>query len=482
MTRLEPVSMPLTRPKNAPPYFHVMAKPTGAICNLDCSYCFFLSKEALYPGSPFRMNDEVLEAYIRQILQSHQAPQVTIAWQGGEPTLMGLGFFQQAMALVQKYLRPGQTVDHTIQTNGTLLDDAWCEFFAAHNFLVGLSLDGPREMHDAYRVDKGGAPTFDKVMRGATLLQQHKVDFNILCTVHAANGDHPLEVYRFFRDEVGVDFIQFIPIIERATPELLPVANLGWGDYADITGKGGGQSGIQPVLQDLLVAKSSKRPLYTTQGSLVTKRSVKAEQWGNFLTTIFDEWVHNDVGKIFIQLFDSSLGSWVGQGASLCIHRQTCGDALALEHNGDLYSCDHFVEPDYFLGNIKEEHMLTMVASDQQRKFGNDKRDTLPRYCRECPVRFACHGGCPRNRFIQTPDGEDGLNYLCAGYKAFFTHVDRPMRLMAGLLRQRRYADEVMGILVNDEKAAKEKVASVGRNELCPCGSGKKYKYCHGKR
>jgi uncharacterized protein len=225
------------------------------------------------------------------------------------------------------------------------------------------------------------------------------------------------------------------------------------------------------------VARSSKRPLYTTQGSLVTGRSVKAKQWGDFLIAIFDEWVHNDVGKVFIQLFDSSLGSWVGQGASLCIHRETCGVALALEHNGDLYSCDHFVEPDYFLGNIKEEHMLTMVASDQQRKFGEDKRDTLPRYCLECPVRFACHGGCPRNRFIKTPDGEDGLNYLCAGYKAFFSHVDRPMKIMAGLLRQRRYADEVMGILAAEEQT----VQKVGRNEPCPCGSGKKYKHCHGR-
>ena len=458
MTLLEPVTMPLTRPKDAPPYFHVMAKPTGAICNLDCSYCFFLSKEALYPGSPFRMDDEVLEAYIRQILQSQQAPQVTIAWQGGEPTLMGLDFFKQAISLVQRYVQPGQTVNHSIQTNGTLLDDAWCDFFAAHSFLVGLSVDGPREMHDAYRVDKGGGPTFDKVMRGAEFLQKHKVDFNILCTVHAANGDHPLELYRFFRDEVGTDFIQFIPIIERATPELLPAANLGWGD------------------------RHQDRPLYVQSGSLVTDRSIQPEQWGQFLIAIFDEWVRHDVGEMFIQLFDSSLGAWVGQGASLCIHRETCGDAMALEHNGDLYSCDHFVEPEFFLGNIKDEHMLTMAASEQQRKFGNDKRDTLPRYCRECPVRFACNGGCPRNRFIQTPEGEDGLNYLCAGYKSFFTHIDRPMRLMAGLLKQRRYADEVMGILADEEKTAEETVTAVGRNELCPCGSGKKYKHCHGNK
>jgi uncharacterized protein len=482
VTSFESLTMPAARPESAPPYFHAMAKPTGAICNLDCKYCFFLSKEALYPGSPFRMADDVMEAYVKQIIESQQTPQVTIAWQGGEPTLMGLEFFRQLMKVVKKYTRPGMTINHTIQTNGTKLNDEWCQFFRKYNFLVGLSLDGPKEMHDAYRVDKRGEGTFDQVWAAAEILKKHKVEFNILCTVHAANGDYPLEVYRFFRDDVGADFIQFIPIIERATPEMLPIANIGWGDYDESSSMNGGSSSDPPDLEVLPVAKSSKRPLYLTQGSLVTERSIKAEQWGNFLSTIFDEWVRNDVGKVFVQLFDSSLGSWVGQGASLCIHRQTCGDALALEHNGDLYSCDHFVEPDYFLGNIKEEHMLTMVASDQQRKFGNDKRDTLPRYCLECPVRFACHGGCPRNRFIRTPDGEEGLNYLCAGYKTFFTHVDRPMRIMAQLLKSRRYADEVMGILATEEKATKQTVEKVGRNEPCHCGSGRKYKHCHGNR
>ncbi|MGB3715072.1 MAG: anaerobic sulfatase maturase [Candidatus Promineifilaceae bacterium] len=488
MTFAETMNLPTSRPDQAPPYFHVLAKPTGAICNLDCKYCFFLSKEALYPGSPFRMTDDVMEAYVKQIIESQQAPQVTLAWQGGEPTLMGLDFFRQVMAVVEKYARPGMTINHTIQTNGTKLNDEWCEFFRQHNFLVGLSLDGPKEMHDAYRVDKRGEGTFDQVWAAAQLLQRHEVEFNILCTVHAANGDHPLEVYRFFRDELGTDFIQFIPIIERATPDLLPIANIGWGDYDKGSDSVGADPRVRPVGQELTIAKSSKRPLYTTQGNLVTERSVKAEQWGNFLIVIFDEWVRNDVGKVFVQLFDSSLGSWVGQGASLCIHRETCGDALALEHNGDLYSCDHFVEPDYLLGNIKTDHMIELVASDQQRKFGNDKRDTLPRYCVECPVRFACHGGCPRNRFIKTPDGDEGLNYLCAGYKTFFTHVDRPMKIMAQLLRSRRYADEVMGIMVDEERGAsigtpgQQPVEKVGRNEPCPCGSGKKYKHCHGSR
>ena len=292
-------------------------------------------------------------------------------------------------------------------------------------------------------VDKNGEGTFDQVLAAARLLQKHEVDFNILCTVHAANGDRPLDVYRYFRDEIKADFIQFIPIIERATPELLPVANRGWGDQ---------HLPSEAELQELPIAKSSKRPLYTLEGSLVTERSIKPELWGKFMIGVFDEWVRNDVGTVFVQMFDSALGSWVGRGASLCIHVETCGYALALEHNGDLYSCDHFVEPRYLLGNIKETHMLELVASNQQLKFGNDKRDTLPQYCLDCEVRFACNGGCPRNRFIETPDGEAGLNYLCAGYKAFFKHIDRPMKLMAMLLRKNRYADEVMGILAAEEK------------------------------
>ena len=472
MTLPEPLTKPTPRPQNAPPYFHVMAKPTGAICNLDCEYCFFLSKEALYPGSPFRMKDDVLEAYIKQLIESQQAPMVTIAWQGGEPTLMGLEFFEHAVELAEKYVRPGQQVDHTIQTNGTKLDSAWCQFFKRHNFLVGLSMDGPKELHDKYRVDKSGDGTFDQVLAAARKLQQYNVDFNILCTVHAGNMDHGLEVYRYFRDQVKTEFIQFIPIVERATPELLPIANRGWGD----------QNLPSPEeIEALPVAKSSKRPLYTLNGDLVTERSITAEGWGRFLSTIFDEWVRNDVGKVFVQSFDSALGSWVGQGASVCIHRETCGNALALEHNGDLYSCDHFVEPRYLLGNIKEEHMLELVSSDQQRKFGEDKRDSLPQYCLECEVRFACHGGCPRNRFIQTPDGEAGLNYLCAGYRSFFNHVDQPMRLMAALLKQGRYADEVMGILEKEEAELQEALAAASPGDPCPCGSGKQVQDCHGE-
>ncbi|MGW8252037.1 MAG: anaerobic sulfatase maturase [Anaerolineales bacterium] len=447
------------RPENAPPYFHVLAKPTGAICNLDCKYCFFLSKEELYPGSPFRMSDDTLEAYIQQVIESQAEPVVTIAWQGGEPTLMGLDFFRKSVELVEKYRRPGMEIQHTVQTNGTKLDDDWCHFLRENKFLVGLSLDGPQHLHDVYRVDKGGAGTFDKVMHAARLMQMHDVDFNILCTVHAANSGHPLEVYRFFRDEVKTQFIQFIPIVERATSETLEIANQGWG------------SGTR-----------HNRPLYIQAGSLVTERSVDSEQWGHFLTAIFDEWVRRDVGKVFVQMFDAALASWVGAPPAMCIFAETCGNALALEHNGDLYSCDHFVEPRYFLGNIKEEHMLTLVASEQQRKFGADKRDTLPRYCQECEVRFACHGECPRNRFILTPDGEAGLNYLCAGYKSFFNQIDRPMRIMAQMLRMNRAPAEVMGILANEDlNRLKQAMLNAAPDDLCPCGSGRKFKNCHGR-
>ncbi|HEU0027199.1 MAG TPA: anaerobic sulfatase maturase [Ktedonobacterales bacterium] len=422
--------LPPTFPRGAPPAFHLLAKPTGAICNLACEYCFFLSKEMLYPGSRFRMADDLLEIYIRQLIESHRSPEVTIAWQGGEPTLMGLDFFERSVEYAKRYRRPGQRISYTIQTNGTRLDDAWGAFFKAYGFLVGLSVDGPREYHDAYRVDKGGRGSFDQVMRGWEVLKRHEVDTNILCTVHAANQDHPLDVYHFFRDDLGVQFIQFIPIVERATEESLPLANQGWSP-----------------------APSGKRPLYTVSGNLVTERSVQSEAYGRFLIAIFDEWVRRDVGTVFVQSFDTALANWMRVPGAVCIFSETCGQALALEHNGDLYCCDHFVEPAYHLGNIRQTHMLELVASDRQRAFGLAKRDTLPRYCRECAVRFACHGECPRNRFISTPDGEPGLNYLCAAYKAFFTHIDRPMRLMADLLRQGRYADEVMALLAEERQS-----------------------------
>jgi uncharacterized protein len=443
----------------SPRAFHLLAKPTGAVCNLDCKYCFFLSKEMLYPGSRFRMADELLDAYIRQLLEAQAVPEVGISWQGGEPTLMGLDFFRRSVEYAEKHKKPGQQILYTIQTNGTKIDGEWAAFFKQHNFLVGLSVDGPKPLHDTYRVNKGGQGSFDQVITGWNILMQHGVDVNILCTVNAANADHPLEVYHFFRDELKAQYMQFIPIIERATAETLALANQGWSERP-----------------------GADRPLYTQIGELVTERSVKPEQYGRFLMAIFDEWVMRDVGKVFVQSFDTALASWLGQ-PSLCIFQRTCGDALALEHNGDLYSCDHFVEPAYFLGNIQQTHMLDLVSSDQQRKFGQDKFDSLPQYCRQCEVLFACHGECPRNRFIHTPDGEAGLNYLCAGYKQFFKHIDHSMRVMAELLRRGRYADEVMNILAQEQLHRLQQAFLHTRpDDLCPCGSGKKFRQCHGRK
>ncbi len=443
-----PTATPVVTIPDAPPAFHLLAKPTGAVCNLDCAYCFFLSKEMLYPGSRFRMADDLLETYIRQLLEAHaRSPLVTVAWQGGEPTLMGLDFFRRAVELTAQYLRPGQRAEHTMQTNGTLLDAEWAAFFREHDFLVGISIDGPRDLHDAYRVNKGGQGSFDQVMRGLGFLQEAEVEWNALTTIHAANAGHGRAVYRFLRDECGARFVQLIPIIERVS-EASDDGSVPWASWRD-------------------------RPLYVQEGTYVTNRSVSAEQYGRFLIDVFEEWVRHDVGEVYVQLFDVALANWVGEPPSLCIHSETCGLALALEHTGDLYCCDHFVEPAYRLGNIRETHMLELVASQRQRQFGLDKRDTLPSTCLECDVRFACHGGCPKDRFLATPDGEPGLNYLCAGYKAFFHHVDRPMRYMAEQLR-RGHAPAEITARYRDEDTRR------GRNSPCTCGSGRKWKHCHG--
>lgn len=427
-------------PRMTPPAFHLMTKPRGAICNLDCKYCYFLSKEKLYPNSEFRMSENLLEEYTRQYIEAQRVPEVTFAWQGGEPTLMGLDFFKQAVAYQQKYKKPGMRIFNAFQTNGVTLDDDWCSFFKDNDFLIGLSVDGPRHIHDAYRVDKGNKPTFDRVMRGLDYLKQHGVEYNILTTVHAANAPHALEIYRFLRDEVGTHFMQFIPIVERDN-----------------------DTGFQ-------------------EGSAVTERSVTAEQYGRFLIDIFDEWVMNDVGRIFVQIFDVALAAWTGNRPGLCIFEETCGTALALEHNGDVYSCDHFVEPKHLLGNLQIIPLTELVASDKQFEFGQAKRNTLPDYCRQCEVRFICNGGCPKNRFIETPTGEPGLNYLCAGYRAFFNHIDRPMKLMARELAHGRAPANVMYTLAQEKLALERQFVGVGRNDPCPCGSGLKFKKCHGKR
>ncbi len=426
--------------------FHVLAKPTGPICNLDCEYCFFLAKEALYPGDRFRMADGLLELYLRQLFEAHEgAPEVTVAWQGGEPTLMGVDFFRRVVELVQRYRRPGQVVHHTMQTNATLLTDAWCELLAQHDFLVGVSIDGPPELHDRYRHDKRGGPTSDHVLRGLRLLKRHGVEHNILCTVHAANQHRPLEVYRYFRDELGARFVQFIPIVERLDPD---------DDRAGAASADGEAAGAGPGAGAASLG--------------VTDRSVDPEAWGRFLSAVFDEWVRRDVGTVFVIQFEAALAAWAGLPASLCIFAETCGRAVAVGHNGDVYSCDHFVDPDHLLGNVATEHLVDLVESPRQVAFGEAKRDALPRSCRECPVRFVCQGECPKNRFVATPDGEPGLNYLCAGYRSHFTYVDGLMRLLVDLLRQGRHADEVMGVL-----------AGARRNDPCPCGSGRKAKVCH---
>lgn len=417
------------QPNAAARAFHVMAKPTGAICNLDCQYCFFLAKEALYPGSEFRMPPAVHEAYISQLLSAQRGvDEVVVAFQGGEPTLMGIEFFARTLELEAQYAAPGQRILNTLQTNATLIDDEWAAFLAEHNFLVGVSIDGPREFHDAYRVDKGGKPTFDRVIAGLDALKRHEVEWNALVTINAANADYGRRTYTWLRDELGASFMQLIPIVEHD----------------------GGQQ--------------------------VSERSVTGRAYGRFLIDVFEEWARHDVGDVFVQMFDTALAHWMGMHqVGMCVHARTCGDALALEHNGDLYSCDHYVEPEFLLGNITEGHtLLELVDSPAQLDFGRAKLDTLPAYCRSCDVRFACNGGCPKDRFATTPDGEPGLHYLCEGYQQFFRHIDEPMKVMAGLLR--RGADATG---LRDWYAAGD--AKRGRNAPCTCGAGRKWKVCHGR-
>jgi uncharacterized protein len=356
----------------------------------------------MYEEARPRMTDETLELYIRQLLESHRGTEVTVAWQGGEPMLMGLEFFRRAVELGKKHARADQTVVHTIQTNGTKIDDQWARFFLENGFLVGLSIDGPRELHDAYRRDKGGKGSFDKVMRGLAALREYGVEWNALTTVHAANETHPVEVYEFLRDDCGAEFIQLIPIVERPCEDGMPY------------------------------------------GYEVTERSVSPEGWGEFLIKVFDAWVRRDVGATYVQHFDVALANWYGVPAGVCVHSATCGWAPVMEFNGDVYACDHFVEPDYLRGNIHEQHLAELITVKPQLLFGNGKQTALPQYCLDCDVRFACHGGCIKDRIRTTPDGQPGLNYLCPGYKAFFHHIDAPMRRMCELLREERAPADIV--------------------------------------
>ncbi len=395
-----------------------MTKPIGPLCNLDCKYCFYLEKEKLFPTNEnFKMSDEVLETYVRQYIDSQNVPEVSFAWQGGEPTLLGVEFFRKVVALQKKYSN-GKRIQNALQTNGTLLDDEWGEFLSSNGFLVGLSVDGPAKLHNAYRVDKKGRATYDEVLRGLRLLKKHGVDFNTLTVVNRANARHPLDVYRFLRD-IGSGFIQFIPLVER---------------LADVEAT---KLGLDLALPPQADEEGDRR-------MPVTDWSVEPKQYGEFLCAIFDEWVRRDVGRTYVQLFDVTIGNWMGQGGGLCVFSENCGTALAMEHNGDVYSCDHYVYPRYKLGNILNASLGELVSSDFQRRFGRDKSTTLPRYCRECEVRHLCHGECPKHRFIRTPEGEPGLNYLCRAYKMFFQHSAPAMQRMAELLRVGRAPAEIM--------------------------------------
>ena len=377
-------------------YFQVVTKPIGAVCNLNCTYCFYLEKINLYKKqSDFRMPDKVLESYIRQMIEAQPANRVSFIWQGGEPTLSGIVFFQRVIDLQRKYAA-GKRIENSIQTNGMSLNDEWCGFLKKHEFLVGISLDGPQNLHDYYRKDSKGKGTHESVMKGMECLIKHDVPFNTLTCVNRHNSYFPLEVYRFLKD-AGSRYMQFIPVVGRKN------------NFSD-----------------------------------VTEWSVEADQYGEFLCKIFDEWVKNDVGKYYVQHFDVALESWMGKRPSLCIFNKTCGNAPALEHNGDLYSCDHYVNPQNKLGNIMDRSLMDLVGSEQQRKFGQKKENELPDYCRQCEACFACNGGCPKNRFINTPDGEPGLNYLCTGYKTFFTHIRPYMEFMAGELTAQRPPANVM--------------------------------------
>ncbi len=430
--------------------FHILAKPIGPVCNLSCRYCFYREKETLYPGNrtpkDWIMPDSILEEFIRQYIASQSTQVVSFAWQGGEPTLLELDRFRKAVELQNKYAN-GKRIENALQTNGVLLDDRWCEFFARNNFLIGLSLDGPRHLHDRHRVDKDDSPSFDKVMQGVRFLKKHGVQFNTLTVVPKYNSQYPLEIYRFLK-EVGDGFMQFIPIVERMA----------------VDPDSGETSLVSPD---------------STAQAEVTEWSVEPLQYGKFLCAVFKDWLREDVGKIFVQLFDATLAAWVGMEPGLCVFQQSCGLSAVIEHNGDLYACDHYVYPENWLGNIMDQPLASMMNFRSQIQFGLSKKERLPRQCHECKVRFICNGECPKHRFIKTVHGEEKLNYLCPGYKYFFTHVAPYMEFMASELRAERPAANVMAWTRNGDQRANN---STGRNDPCSCGSGRKFKHCCGGR
>lgn len=407
--------------------FQIFVKPIGAVCNLDCRYCYYLEKQQLYPkGGPLRMPEDLLERYIVQHIEACPIPTVLFSWHGGEPTLLGVEYFRRIVDMQRKHRIAGQEIINDIQTNGTLLDEEWCRFLAAEGFYVGLSVDGPREFHDGCRVTKGGMPTHERVMNALQLLQRFGIHCDVLCVVHAGNAGHPEAVYRFFKD-AGVRHLVFLPLVMR------------------------------------------------TPGGGVSPETVSAAAFGAFMCAIFDRWIREDIGRINVQLFEEAARPDQGAEHALCAFRKTCGELPVLEHSGDFYSCDHYVDRDHRLGNIREISLVEALEGPAQRAFGQDKLDSLPRHCRQCEVLAYCNGGCPKDRFLSAPDGEPGLNYLCAGLKRFFTHARPYMRRLASFVGSgqpiERFADLVRSGDVNAS-------APTGRNDACPCGSGRKYKKC----
>ncbi len=383
--------------------FHVMIKPGGCACNLDCAYCFYLSKATLPDGpGTGRMSDETLERFIRQYIEGVTGDEVVFSWQGGEPTLLGLDFFRKVVSLEQKYAKPGQTIQNDLQTNGTLITEEWCEFLKANRFLVGLSIDGPKKLHDRYRVTAGGEPTFDQVFNAVKLFQKHDVSFNTLTCINRVNAKRPLDVYRFLRREVGSTYMQFIPIVEYKGFET--TAPQHW-DAARLPKDGDPEA----------------RPGHPD--SIVTDWSVDPDDWGYFLCKTFDEWQNRDLGKVYVNHFETLVSQHMGRGSQLCVYGEFCGKGVAVEQDGGVYACDHFVYPEYRLGNVTDSALGDIVFSRTQVKFGYAKNETLPQFCRECPYLKDCWGECPKNRIIRAPDGEPGLNYLCRGFKKFFAHA-----------------------------------------------------------
>jgi uncharacterized protein len=459
--------------------FHLLCKPFGPVCNLACDYCFYLDKDSLFPGkgkSDFRMDDSTLELFTRNYIEAQPpgAQEVNFAWQGGEPTLLGIDFFRRALELQKKYRRQGLKISNAIQTNGTLINEEWARFFKDENFLVGISIDGPEKLHDRFRRAPSGKGSFTDVIRGVELLNRFQVDFNTLTVVQSDNGDHPKEVYRFLK-EIGSTFLQFIPIVE-------PLA------------KGG-----------------------------VSARTVRPRQWGRFLSAVFHIWREEDIGRIFVQHFDLLLGLWMGAPSSLCVHSPYCGRALAIEHDGSLYSCDHFVDPAHRLGNIHETSLVELVDSPFQMQFGRDKSELLPEECRSCPYLKLCYGGCPSDRCRESRSGKRELNWSCEGYRLFYEDSATVFRAMAEALRRgetavryKAYLSDISSGIETGGSSAPvlgprsasasgpgsapgagfasgaspapapgpgpgERKKRVGRNDPCPCGSGKKYKQCCGK-